>query len=227
MKISDQKFRTLNQWLGESDLLKHARLSGSPSENSLIQTQKSWVEIKQICFNRPVDLIEILSQAMPIRYGVWWGMLCGVGNNHFANCGLSANCISTILEWIFQTDENHRLKVRAAAESTDWKMPEGLLARAVAWSAGSILPETVPVFLPAPEGVTGQMIAGSVLSFAAQNTTQNYNDILSYFISLGEEVASGMLLPDGWHRQNMQLGNSSNIFHDLSPIEIPGNIDFG
>jgi hypothetical protein len=41
MKISDQKFRTLNQWLGESDLLKHARLSGSPSENSLIQTQKA------------------------------------------------------------------------------------------------------------------------------------------------------------------------------------------
>ena len=76
-----------------------------------------------------------------------------------------------------------------AAEKVAWNAAEGLLARAAAWSSGSILPENIPVFLPAPEGVYAQMIAGAIMTLAAKLDAIKYNLILWQFIKIGEEIA--------------------------------------
>ena len=227
--MNDLKYNSemLSRWLRRSEWLRHARVTANQAEVGTLANATEWEDLQLVMADRPVDLIEILSQVLPLRHAIWWGLLCGVAVEGFASCEISANCIGSVMDWVFQPDEARRLKARALAESTDWKMPEGLLARAVSWSSGSILPDTVPAFLAAPAGVTGQMISGAVLSFAARNAIHGYEESLRHFVRLAEGVARGDLLPAGWENANLNLAESMVVALDLSPMAIPGQIGFG
>jgi len=225
MKNRPQNLEPLDRWLAQSAWRKHARLNSTP--DALVDAD-SWAALKTALAEEPADLVEIMAQALPVRHATWWGLLCGAAVEGFALGGPAADCVRAVIDWVFQTEEVQRLKARAVAEPTDWKLAEGLLARAVAWSSGSILPDSVPAFVPAPAGVTGQMVAAAVFSFAARNNLHDHSELLWHFLGLGEGVASGLLLPEGWEIQWLSLGESVMVSPlDLPVIEIPGDLGYG
>jgi len=227
MKQVENNSESLNKWISESDWRKYARLSRTQDHIKSLADHTTWDQLKSEMADEPADLIDILAQAMPIRHSVWWGLMCGALVEGFAVGETASDCMESALDWVLNTDETRRLKARAVSDRTDWKIPESLLARAVSWSSGTILPDSVPAFYPAPEGVTGQMISGAVRSFAARNTIHDHRELLWHFIELAEGVASGRYLPEGWERQHLNLSESIPISTDLSKIEIPGHLGFG
>ena len=227
MKSSENNSQSLNKWISESDWTKYVRLSRSRDQINNLTDNTTWDQLKSEMGEEPADLIDILAQVMPVRHSVWWGLMCGALVEGFAVGTPATDCIKSALDWVLDTDETRRLKARAMSDRTDWKIPECLLARAVSWSSGTILPDSVPAFYPAPAGVTGQMISGAVRSFAARNTIHDHRELLWHFIELAEGVASGRFLPEGWERQNLNLSESIPMATDLSSIEIPGHLGFG
>lgn len=61
------------------------------------------------------------------------------------------------------------------------------------------MPAHVPVFIPAPAGVTGHFVAGAVLTIASMIDAVSYNNTLQHFITIAEQVASDQILPAGWY----------------------------
>lgn len=225
MKNREKHLEPLDRWLAQSAWRIHARLTTEPERlaNSVL-----WADLKTALAEQPADIVQVMAQALPVRHSVWWGLLCGAAVEGFAKGEPAVGCVKAVMDWVFHTEDEQRLKARAVAEPTDWKQAEGLLARAVAWSSGSILPDSVPAFVPAPAGVTGQMIAGAVLSFAARSSVHDYRELIWHFVELGESVASGLLLPAGWERQGMNLGESLIVSTlELPAFGIPGDIGFG
>jgi hypothetical protein len=89
------------------------------------------------------DAIRFLAFALPVREAVWWGCLC-LRLTH-ADPEQSVNLAA---RWVIEPTEAHRQEAEKVANQTT---AAGWLARAVAWTGGSLLPPSQPVLKPRPE----------------------------------------------------------------------------
>lgn len=205
MNTNDQlmSFAFLDARLEETAVWKLPMLDKSSA--SLLQSSKvqCWHDLKLQLKAEPAEILKIQAQLMTPRKGVLWGLVCGECVPDFASTAEAAEPVESALRWTIRPDEVNRKLAGVAAEKVAWNSAEGLLARAAAWSSGSILPENIPVFLPAPEGVAAQMIAGAIMTLAAKLDAIKYSLILRQFIKIGEEIAEERLLPQGWHMETL------------------------
>jgi hypothetical protein len=213
MAIKTKVYPAIDRLLHESKLLAHARLADSTKAALSDQNNLAWSELKKLLHSNPTDIVELISQTLPIRQSVYWGLLCGQACPGFGQVGPAAETVQATLRWALRPSEETRKPCVTLAEGLPWISPEGLLARAVAWSEGSIMPPHIPVFVPAPSGVTGQFVAGAILTLAATIEVVNYNHILHQFISIAEDIACENLLPAGWHLD--QLAGQ----HAFNPVQ--------
>lgn len=207
MNQMQHKTAKIDFWINQSPWIGLARLERETIESIRKLGNPSWIELKVMMADRPAELVEILTQAIPVRYGLWWGLVCGSMIDDFAEDDQSMACVDACMDWVFDESETTRLACRKVSDPTSWSHAEGLLARAVSWSSGSILPDHIPAFVAAPAGVTGYMISGSIQTFAARGLkSHGYEKLMMHFIHLGEEVVSGKLLPEGWERRTIASG---------------------
>lgn len=209
----------LNRYLNESENLIHARVSTSCQELLSSARPLQWMELRMTLRDHPEEFIEILSQVLPLRQSVYWGLVCGQALPDFGlESKTASEAVLKTLKWTIRPDDTIRKSVGELARQLCWKSPEYLLATAVNWSSGSILPPQVPIHLPAPDGVTGHFVAGAIFTIAARLNVVHYNLILNQMIDIAEELAIGRLLPTGWNLSELASDSSK----DIGLLEFPG-----
>ncbi|MFM7131879.1 MAG: DUF6931 family protein [bacterium] len=199
MATQNPTHQSLERLLRESPTLVHARISDHTKARLASAKQVNWASFKESLADHPAELVEIIAQILPLRQAIFWGLVCGEACPTFGQGGTAADSVRNCLRWAMNPQESLRKMAARHADSLPWKTAEGLLARAVAWSEGSIMPPHVPVFVPAPAGVTGHFVAGAVLTIASMIDATVYNSILHSFIAIAEQIAGDQLLPAGWY----------------------------
>jgi len=189
----------LDELLRVSQGLVHARTSDTTKALLSATDPINWQTLKEFLADNPAELVEVIAQVLPLRQAVYWALVCGEAGPAFGQGSTAADSVRTCLRWAINPSESLRKIAAEKADNLPWTKSEGLLARAVAWSEGSILPPHVPVFVPAPAGVTGHFVAGAILTIASMINDLPYNGILNGFIAIAEQIADDQLLPAGWY----------------------------
>jgi hypothetical protein len=219
MKHLNDSHQTLNRYLNESENLIHSRVSTSCQKLLSSAKPLQWMELRMRLKDHPEEIIEILTQVLPLRQSVYWALVCGQALPDFGlESKTASETVLNTLKWTIRPDDTIRKSVGELARQLCWKSPEYLLATAVNWSSGSILPPQVPIHLPAPNGVTGHFVAGAIFTIAARLNVVHYNLVLNQMINIAEEIAIGRLLPTGWNLSDL----ASESAKDIGLFEFPG-----
>jgi hypothetical protein len=134
------------------------------------------------------DALTTVAAWLGKRKAVWWGAECIA-----AACGerleAQADLLALVRAWVATPTEDYRRLAAAAAESADTKLPVCWLARAAAWSAGSLAPPDLPVVPPA-EQLSGKVLLAGLLLAAVFNgpalAGHNYNQFIDLGKGLGQ-----------------------------------------
>lgn len=173
--------------LGPKTLAEVAALARlSPEAVALAQskpTPRQYVDalLAQKAFS---DVLRFLAMALPVREGIWWGSLClktAAGDEPNIQPVLTAS-----VTWILQPTEEHR---QAAALLSTGKTADAYLARAIAWTGGSLTPQGLPVVAPGPDMPLHALAAA--IQLAVTLDTKKIEENRRKFLVMGIRIARG------------------------------------
>jgi hypothetical protein len=94
------------------------------------------------------DAVRFLAFALPPREAVWWAclgtLMLQAGHLHKED----ALALTAAVRWVLEPNEAHRQEAEARVNEGT---PAGLVARAVAWTGGSVRPPSLPALAPGPD----------------------------------------------------------------------------
>lgn len=135
------------------------------------------------------DAIRFLAFALPWREVVWWGCLC-VRHSAPALPSPQEEALGAAVRWVIDPSESHRLDAERLADTST---ASGYLARAVAWTAGSMLPPGMPIVPPGPD-LPHRGVEAAV-TFAVTSAPPNQmKESYRHALALGIQVARGRYL---------------------------------
>jgi hypothetical protein len=109
--------------------------------------------------SQPNEVIAFLAYLLPRREAVWWARQCVTG---LLGAATQDDALRTADLWVKEPDEENRLAAMKAAASGDPKAATTWLARAAAWSGGSMLPPDLNK-LPAPPSACAQAVNAAII----------------------------------------------------------------
>jgi hypothetical protein len=111
----------------------------------------------------PTAALCYLAHLLPRREAIWWGCQCVSAISPTREPGLLL-----AQRWVRDPDEVLRREALAYVQASDLKTPASWLARAVAYSGGSILAPDQPPAPPPPEACAQSVNAAIVLAATAE-----------------------------------------------------------
>jgi hypothetical protein len=141
---------------------------------------------------RYVDAIDFMAHALPVREGIWWGCLC---MQHIFGDNLPSPdraAAAAAIQWLMQPTEENRAAAVAPAEAAGILSAAGALARAAAYTGGSIAPPGLPFKAPEPFAPQ-QSVARAVKIASIKTQPVKIAAMQRSFLDLGMEVAEGRL----------------------------------
>lgn len=103
-----------------------------------------------------VDMIRLLSVALPPRECVWWSCLAGRDMTN----GKETPCLITSEKWVFDPSDANRVAIEAALEAADPDDDTSLAATAALYAQGSLGTSDQMKELPAPDGALASCAFG-------------------------------------------------------------------
>lgn len=155
---------------------------------ALLTEQQTPVELFNLLLERQLyaEANQFLIYALPKREAVWFA--CVV----YQVCKPESRSVMLQLaeQWVYQPDEEHRQPAIQAAEEAGYNTPEGLIAAAVAWSGGSLLPpDAEPV--PPAEDLTAKAVWGAILLLAYADKPEAAGEMFKGFLRQAIDIANG------------------------------------
>jgi hypothetical protein len=165
-----------------ADLCRQIELSDDA--RSFLRDDQTPIEFLSILAGKEkfADAVRVLAHLLPKRVAVWWACRCArqaAGEQLPPKLEAAIKAAET---WIAELDEKTRYAAFSLANQAGLGTAAGCAAMAAFVSEGSLAPADDPV-VPPPEGLTAQLVAGSVLITASQNPLE----IASQFRSFLEE----------------------------------------
>lgn len=105
----------------------------------------------------PVDMLRLLSVALPPRELVWWSCVAG---RELLGPKSDELCVKAAEAWVFEPNEDNRAKARVAMENADVDDPTALCATAAFYAPGNMGPEDDMKEEPAPIGLVSSCAFG-------------------------------------------------------------------
>lgn len=134
-----------------------------------------------------LDAIRILAFALPTRDAVWWASLSTLLLQAGHLPQEDAFRLVAAVQWVLEPSEEHRQQAEARVNPDT---PAGLVARAVAWTGGSVRPPSLPALAPPPDfphkGVF-QAVTRAVVTGPADKFPERFRQV----VALGMHVARG------------------------------------
>src|SRR5262249_23324557 len=136
------------------------------------------------------DAIRFLAFALPRREAVWWGSLCIRLAAGEALSLEAQTALRPVVRWVLEPGEVHRHEAEAVASN---ETPHGYLARAVAWTGGSLTQAPLPAVPPSPQ-LSPRAIGGAVMMSAVAAPPAKIQERMRHFLVLGVHVSHGKYL---------------------------------
>jgi hypothetical protein len=137
-----------------------------------------------------VDVIKLVSHALPKREAIWWGALCVEMISKKDDPPADLGALRSVVQWVIEPNEAHRVQAAYAADECQSASPACSLAQAVKWTGGSMSRPGLPVVPPEPK-MTPNAIVAAVRSAATKGDRQTQKQRLRDFLRLAVEVAEG------------------------------------
>jgi hypothetical protein len=138
-----------------------------------------------------VDALRVLATWLSKRKAVWWGADC-VESTCADRLQAQAALLTMTRSWVRDPTEVNRRATLDAAETADTRLPACWLARAAAWSGGSLSPPGLPV-VPPDERLTAQALTGALLLAAVFIDPAQCAGNYRKFIEQGKQLATTKL----------------------------------
>jgi hypothetical protein len=138
-----------------------------------------------------MDVLRVLSRALPKPLAVWWGYLCVVRGVLPPRTVPVEDALEAVATWASSSGDAQRRACGNAAEAAGWDTAAGCLAGAAWLSGGSLSPVGLPAVEPRDD-LTAQTLIGALQLAAVDPKRQPA--LLQQFQKLGLAVASGQVL---------------------------------
>lgn len=153
-----------------------------------------------------VDVIKLVSHALPKREAIWWGALCVEMISTKDDAPDDIEALRAVVQWVIEPKESQRVKAAVAADQCQTASPACSLAQAVKWSDGSMSRPGMPVVRPEPE-MTPNALVAAVRSAAKKGSREKQSQRLRDFLRLAVEVAEGR---HHWTGSKMPVGGKKS-----------------
>jgi hypothetical protein len=137
-----------------------------------------------------LDVLRVLSRALPKPLAVWWGYLCVMRGTQPPRTVPVEQALEAVSAWARSASDTHRRACGQAAEAAGWDTAAGCLAGAAWLSGGSLSPVGLPAVEPRDD-LTAQTLMGALQLAAADPKRQPA--LLQQFQQLGLAVANGQV----------------------------------
>jgi len=124
-----------------------------------------------------IDMIRLLSIALPPREGVWWACIAarditGEGDDN------ATHCLRASEAWVFKPDEKNREAARVSLDNVYVDDDTNLVATAVMYAPGTLGPGDMAQY-PAPAGAVSSCVFGmNMISLGAAEEFENHTQLL-------------------------------------------------
>lgn len=137
-----------------------------------------------------LDVLRVLSRALPKPLAVWWGYLCLQRGVLPPRTVPVEQALEAVDAWARSRGDTQRRFCGNAAEAAGWDTAAGCLAGAAWLSGGSLSPAGLPVVEPRDD-LTAQTLMGALQLAAADPKRQP--TLLQQFQQIGLAVANGQV----------------------------------
>ena len=157
------------------------RIELSDDARSLLRDDQTPIEFLSILAEKEkfTDAVRVLAHLLPKRVAVWWACRCArqAAGDHLPPKLEAA--IKAAETWIAELSEEARYAAFSLANQAGLGTAAGCAAMAAFASEGSLAPADDPV-VPPPEGLTANLVAGSVLIAASQDPLEMASQIRAF-----------------------------------------------
>lgn len=134
-----------------------------------------------------VDMLKLLSAALPARESVWWACLAardivGPGADD------ATACLKAAEAWVFKPDDKNRQAVRASLDNVYVDDDTTLCATAAMYAPGDMGPGDLAEF-PAPQGAVEACVFGMVIE--AVGAAEDFDGHMQHVIDRALDIARG------------------------------------
>ena len=134
-----------------------------------------------------LDMIKLLSFALPPREGAWWA--CLAARDIIGEDQERTNCMATAEAWVFKPSDETREAARHAAEIADADDETNLCAVAVAMCDGKLGVGEMQNY-DAPPGASGMAVYGQCM-LALGHAGDDFEDHAQFLIERALDIARG------------------------------------
>ncbi len=132
-----------------------------------------------------VDMLRLLSVALPPREAVWWACLAG---RDLLGDAEPTPCLAAAEAWVFEPNEANRAKVQAAMDSAETGDKTAHCATAAYYATGDLGPGEMKD-LPAPPGIVGACAFG--INLKSLKCRKDPQEQFQLMIDRGLNIARG------------------------------------
>ena len=134
-----------------------------------------------------VDILRLLSIAMPPREGVWWACIAardvvGEGDEN------ATHCLKASEAWVFKPDEKNREAARISLDNVYVDDDTNLVATAVMYAPGNMGPGDMAQY-PAPAGAVSSCVFG--MNMIALGEAEDFDTHIQLLIDRALDIARG------------------------------------
>lgn len=149
------------------------------------QTPRQLLDVL-VAAKRYPDAIRFLAFALPWREAVWWGSMCVrmIGPQLGPR---DEKALQTAVTWVMEPSERNRQEAEKAAHDDT---AAGYVAKAVAWTGGSMTPPNLPVVVPGPE-LSHRAIDAAVTMAVLASPPDKVDERYRHVVALGIHVGRG------------------------------------
>jgi hypothetical protein len=137
--------------------------------------------------NAWVDVLRLLSIAMPPREGVWWACIAardvvGEGDEN------ATHCLKASEAWVFKPDEKNREAARVSLDNVYVDDDTNLVATAVMYAPGNMGPGDMSKY-PAPAGAVSSCVFG--MNMISLGEAEDFDTHLQLLIDRALDISRG------------------------------------
>jgi hypothetical protein len=151
------------------------------------------------------DACHWIASQFPVRYGVWWGLICATDSGVDAD---NETFRELLLRWVIEPEAVHQLKLLNLTWLDTPESPIEYLAKAVSWTGPSMLPTHLPISKPNIAQVT-RMIAAAVDLSAAGHLKLEPALAYQRFLDFALDIDGGALSWEGKDDKSIKKENKS------------------
>ncbi len=134
-----------------------------------------------------VDVLRLLSIAMPAREGVWWACIAardvvGEGEEN------ATHCLKASEAWVFKPDEKNREAARVSLDNVYVDDDTNLVATAVMYAPGNMGPGDMAQY-PAPAGAVSSCVFG--MNMISLGAAEDFETHMQLLIDRAVDIARG------------------------------------